>query len=155
VSKGLFNHVDGNKVLSKHFTPSTTLNSPAAFFAADGLGAIEVLSLHFPGDLSEAEKVESERLWREFQEKGLETSPALRGGVSGGWSVEKDVPVLAEGSGEGIAMMLLLGWTTVEAHMANRESKAFLEAAPILLEQMPRRCGLYMCHVKPITKSKQ
>lgn len=154
MSKSLFEHVDSSKVLSKHFTPSEKLNSPAAFFAADGLGAIEVLSLHFPDDLSDTDKAESERLWKEFQDKGLDTSPALRGGVAGGWSVEKDVPVLGEGSGEGIALMLLLGWTSVEAHTANRETKAFLEAVPFLLEHMPRRCGLFMCHVKPITRSK-
>jgi hypothetical protein len=141
-------------VLSKHFTPSASLNSPAALFGADELGAIEVLAVPFPSDLSDAEKAEAERQWQDFQAKGLETSPTLRGGVAGGWSVENDVPVLAGGSGEGIAMMLLLGWTSVEAHLANRETETFQKVLPILLDNMPRRCGLFFCHVKPTTRSK-
>lgn len=151
VSKGLFEFVDGTKTVSKHFTLSSKLASPASVFGADGLGAIEVLSLHFPGDISDTDKAEADRLWLEFQTHGLETSKEYKG-TAGGWSVEADVPNIGGGSGEGKAICLVIGWTSVQAHVDNRKTEAFAKVEPLLVEKMPGRNGLMVCHVKTTTK---
>ena len=153
VSKGLLEVVDESKILSKHFTPSSDLSPVSDIFSSP---AIEILSLHFPSTMSDAHKSEAFSLWKSFQTQGLESSTKFNG-TAGGWSVESHVPVMGDEprteTTEGVAMMLLLGWTSVEDHLKNRETEEFKQAAPFLLEKMPGRCGLMVCHVKPVTRT--
>lgn len=148
LSKSLFEFVDGSKVLSKHFTPSASLASPKSVFAENGLGAIEVLSLHFPSNFGGDDKAKVDQTWAEFQKQGLEHSKELRG-VCGGWSVEADVPE-PEGDGKGNALMLLIGWTSVEGHLENRDTPEFTKAQPLL--GATGMSGLLVVHVKPVTR---
>ncbi|KAH8171178.1 hypothetical protein LIA77_09959 [Sarocladium implicatum] len=148
LSKSLFEFVDGTKVLSKHFTPSAGLAPPSSVFAENGLGAIEVLSLHFPGTIGDDDKAKVDQTWSEFQKLGLEHSKELRG-VCGGWSVEADVPE-PEGTGVGNALMLLIGWTSVEGHLDNRKTEGFDKARPLL--GATGMSGLHVVHVKPLTR---
>jgi hypothetical protein len=143
--------VDGTKILSKHFTPSSDL-SPVSSVSTSP--AIEVVSLHFPPTISDSHKSEAYSLLYSFQTQGLETSKDFLG-TAGGWSVESDVPVLGDERGEvteGKAMMLLLGWTSVEAHFRNCQTEEFKKAMPLFRGKMPGTCGFMMCHVKPVTR---
>lgn len=142
-------YVDLTSVFFKQFPPSSAGASASALFSTPDLGAIEVLSLYFPPDFTSEQKKDIEDAWDAFEKDGLQPASELRG-VTKGWTLETDVPVLGgETPGEkGIAWVLLIGWNSVEGHMENRTRDHFKESIPKLLAKP--RLGLNVVHVKPL-----
>lgn len=101
--------------------------------------------MFFPSDISAADKAAATSQLEEFNEKALKGWPDFKG-VSYGWSVESDVPVIGEDGKTGSLLTAFLGWPSVEAHMKFRETTQFKDNIP-LLRTMPNMTKIGVFHV--------
>ncbi|KAI4869609.1 hypothetical protein F4820DRAFT_384667 [Hypoxylon rubiginosum] len=112
--------------------------------SATRAGVTEVLHAYFAPDISEAQRSSVERTMREFVAR---VEPLAGGGMTGevalGWTVEDDVQFKGEPCR---ALVGLLGWTGVDAHVKTREAEGFAEVVS-MLRNLEGLKGLEMCHV--------
>lgn len=91
--------------------------------------ATEILLVHFPSNYSEADQKKFEDNVKELigtieRDSGTYTASA------GGWVVEElTIPATSEKSK---AYLVLLGWQSVEAHLAHRETQSFKDNIHLL-----------------------
>jgi heme-degrading monooxygenase HmoA len=114
---GVLCDMDNAKLFHVHFSP----HPPQQALSDPSIGATEIIAAYFPGNYSETD--------RNTFEKGMRTLAAVAKefdtchDTTSGWVVEKlSIPDSDE---EGTVYMVLVGWQSVEAHMAFRESQAF------------------------------
>jgi hypothetical protein len=108
-------------VFTKHVSvsqsPSQILDSPVT----------EVLIAYFPSDISSTAKDTAAARFQQFAEKGLGKCADCKG-VSSGWGVENDFPVIGGEEGQlGSIFIAFAGWTSIDAHVQFRETEAFKE----------------------------
>lgn len=115
--------------------------------------ATEILAMYYPSSISSADQDGHTANMKTVGEKFA----SIEGfkGVSGGWSVEDDiaydpsaVSMATEGATAQKAKVFLavIGWQSVEAHMAGRQTDVFKEYAP-LLRKTGGTLGLKVSHV--------
>ena len=83
---------------------------------------VEMLTLHFPADV---EKSSFDSIWERFVDVLSKNSEGFVGST-GGWVVED---VVFDGQ-PGKAFVAALGWESIQAHMAYRETQAFKDTIP-------------------------
>lgn len=120
-----------------HFDPH-----PPSAPLADG-NATEFITMYFPTDYSAADQATFDENIRNFF-GGVEGSAEGFKGASHGWVVEE---LKDPKSGElSKAYVILIGWTSVAAHMAYRETQSFKDNIHYLREAKDLK-GLGVCHV--------
>lgn len=101
---------------------------------------------YFSSDISTAAKEAVSTRFQQFVEKALNTCNDVKG-VSYGWGVEDDFPIVAdERERKGTLFMALIGWPSIGAHMAFKETKAYKENVELITE-MEGMVDLGMVHV--------
>ncbi|KAF6797508.1 hypothetical protein CSOJ01_12986 [Colletotrichum sojae] len=91
----------------------------------------QVLMLFFPSDLDDADMDWLTIQFEQFKTKALDQAPDCRG-VAYGWSTDSDVPVMGQPGWTGTVLMAFIGWPSVEAHMAFRQTELFRENIGLL-----------------------
>ncbi|KAF2623314.1 hypothetical protein BU25DRAFT_425074 [Macroventuria anomochaeta] len=87
----------------------------------------EVMLASFPPDITQDAKDAVAGQFQTFKEKALDQCKDVRT-VSSGWGLEIDFPVRNSPNGEkGTLFFALIGWGSVDEHMAFRETEAFKE----------------------------
>lgn len=119
------------------------LRSPSQSGATSSLTApvTELATFYFPSSISDSEQKEFDDTAATFNEVVEKHAEGCRG-ISGGWAVEE---VEHASVGKGRAYVLALGWDSVDAHMAFRETKEFKDAIVHVREKIK---GAAMYHVK-------
>jgi quinol monooxygenase YgiN len=117
-------------------------------------GTIETIFFHFPADITAATRETVDATLVEFVEKGLSTSADFRGAHTG-WVTQTDVPIpIATGAdGQGSALLVFLGWPSVEAHMKFRETDAFKNTIG-LIRGLPEMKTMGMFHLQCESRSR-
>lgn len=107
----------------------------------------EVMLAFFPTDIAQTTRDANTARFREFVTKALDTCADVKG-VSYGWGVENDFPVLDGEEGQkGSHLTALIGWPHIEAHLKFRETPEFKNNVALLTE-MEGLLKLTMVHVK-------
>ena len=99
---------------------------PTAILDAQNNGplATEVLMLWFPADVTVEMKAAVEVQAQKFRATASGLCPSVKG-ISSGWSVEDDIPVI-DGKGKvGTVFVLLVGWPSMETSQKIRQMEAF------------------------------
>ncbi|KAF6835544.1 hypothetical protein CPLU01_04220 [Colletotrichum plurivorum] len=91
----------------------------------------QVLMLFFPSDLDDAAFNSLTIQFEGFKTKALDQAPDCRG-VAYGWSTDGDVPVMGQPGRTGTVLMAFVGWPSVEAHVAFRQTELFRENIALL-----------------------
>jgi len=100
----------------------------------------EMVELYFPADYPEAD---FDKNFASFKQVVEETAAGVKG-VVGGWSVEEMPPREGEDSKDKL-FLAAIGWESIDAHMAFRETEGFKKAIPLLKEGVK---NIKMHHVK-------
>ena len=105
----------------------------------------------FPSTITAPERDRISDRFGEFHRKALRLCNAVRG-VSSGWGCENDFPIRGEDDGEktaatGSLFIALIGWGTVDEHMAFRETEEFKENVD-LITGMEGCVKLDMFHIR-------
>ncbi|KAF6821149.1 hypothetical protein CPLU01_12576 [Colletotrichum plurivorum] len=90
----------------------------------------EVVVAHFPKTIGAGEKDAAVKQLEAAAGQGLRDIPGFQD-ATWGWSEEHDFPVIADEKQTGQALVLLVGWSGLDAQKASRESEAWkaVEAA--------------------------
>lgn len=90
----------------------------------------EVVVAHFPKTVGAGDKEAAVTQLEAAAGQGLRDIPGFQD-ATWGWSEEHDFPVIADEKQTGQALVLLVGWSGLDAQKASRESKAWksVEAA--------------------------
>ncbi|KAI0852938.1 hypothetical protein F5Y00DRAFT_226398 [Daldinia vernicosa] len=107
----------------------------------------EVLHIWFPGDYPEDARTRSTDAVNEFTRRMTLFADGMTGETALGWSVERDIDRDGEPSS---VLILILGWTSVEAHMKARDHPEFAKVIP-LLKDLEGLKGIEMYHVSNTT----
>ena len=111
-----------------------TFASPPDLLGNEKTGATEFITFFFPSDLSPELKDDfHDRMVKLGAAVNDNGTPGQYTGSVGGWSVEKEVP-FHDGSGEGLAYVLFIGWASVQAHMDFRGTQAFKDNIGLILD---------------------
>lgn len=142
--KHLLSIVDGElDVYHANFSvhpPSSALNPNAAL-------ATEVVGHYFSADLSDSEKSTWESDLDKFAKVLEENAQGYRGFL-GGWVVEEQEH--KEVDGKTILWLSLLGWDSVEAHMAFRETDAFKDNVHLMRPDFKKASTLHHVKFQPV-----
>lgn len=101
---------------------------PTAILDAQNNGplATEVLMLWFPTDVTAEMKAAVGVQAQKFRATALDLCPSIKG-ISSGWSVEDDIPII-DGKGKlGTVFVVLVGWPSMETSQEVRQMKAFVD----------------------------
>jgi hypothetical protein len=126
---------------SKHasFTPFPPLALKAP--------TVEVMVAYFPSDISQGGMDAASARFQQFRDKALSKCRDVRG-VAVGWGVEDDFPIKGGKDIEnGTALFAVIGWESVDKHMAFRETEEFKENVS-LLTGMEGLLKIVMVHVE-------
>ncbi|KAI1657933.1 hypothetical protein F4813DRAFT_358442 [Daldinia decipiens] len=107
----------------------------------------EVLHIWFPGDYPEDARKRTTDAVLAFTRQMTPFAEGLTGETALGWSVERDIDHDGVPSS---ALVLILGWTSVDAHMKARDHPGFAKIIP-LLKDLEGLKGLEMKHVSNTT----
>ncbi|KAI0109887.1 hypothetical protein F4814DRAFT_381428 [Daldinia grandis] len=107
----------------------------------------EVLHIWFAGDYPEDARRRTADAVAEFTRRMTLFAEGLTGETALGWTVERDIDHDGVPSS---ALVLILGWTSVEAHMKARDHPEFAKIVP-LLKDLEGLKGLEMNHVSNTT----
>ena len=132
----LFSLLDDGNMFHVSFQPS----SPHKV-TSNGGQVTEVVVYYFPSDYSEAKMEEFEALWEGFSEHTKKAEGFT--GVTLGWSHESEIEYATAGKSK--VYVGALGWESIDAHMAYRDSKVFSEGAASIRGKATR---VEMTHVK-------
>ncbi|KAJ9605827.1 hypothetical protein H2200_009676 [Cladophialophora chaetospira] len=106
----------------------------------------EIMLAYFPSNISTGAKEAASTRFKQFKEKGLDKCDDVKG-VSYGWGIENDFPVLGGEEGQkGSLLTAFIGWPSVDAHMRFRETEAFKKNVD-LLTGMEGLTHLGMVHI--------
>lgn len=84
----------------------------------------EVVVAHFPKTIGKDDQDAAIKKLEAAAGQGLKDLPGLSD-ATWGWSVEDDFPVIADMDRTGQALVLLVGWSGLDAQKASRESEAW------------------------------
>lgn len=100
---------------------------PTAILDAQNNGplATEVLMLWFPADVTAEMKAAVEVQAKKFRATALDACPSIKG-ISSGWSVENDIPIIGGNGKVGTVYVLLVGWPNMETSQKVRQMEAFV-----------------------------
>ncbi|KAI1102794.1 hypothetical protein F4804DRAFT_252106 [Jackrogersella minutella] len=117
--------------------------SPYPPKALDAVGSpvAEILQMFFPADISDELRAKTLATMTDFL--GLAVADGITGENALGWSVERDV--LFQGQPCRV-LVVVIGWTSVEAHAKVRGSEEFAKLIPIL-RNLEGLKGREVCHV--------
>ncbi|KFY24308.1 hypothetical protein V493_05329 [Pseudogymnoascus sp. VKM F-4281 (FW-2241)] len=105
-----------------------------------------IMLAYFSSDISPDQTDAASANVREFSEKGLSKCSDVKS-VSFGWGIENDFPVRGGEEGQtGSVLAAFIGWTSIDAHVEFRETKAFKDNMG-LLRHMEGVVKLAMFHV--------
>ena len=97
--------------------------------------------LFFPTDISISARNDVSTQFQRFRDNALEHCVDVKG-VSGGWGLENDFPLHHLSGGDeqkkGCLLFALIGWGSVDAAMAFRETKEYQERVHLIREM--ERC---------------
>ncbi|CAI6311744.1 unnamed protein product [Periconia digitata] len=113
----------------------------------------EVMVAYFPSNISQSTKDANSARFQEFTEKGLNTCSEVQG-ISYGWGLENDFPLRdQEKDQKGTMFTALIGWSSIDAHMAFRETNEFKESIHLLrgFEELVK-LGMFHIHCKSLEK---
>ncbi|KAL8701467.1 MAG: hypothetical protein Q9201_004888 [Fulgogasparrea decipioides] len=135
-AKHLLSVVDGGmEIFHVNFSP----HPPAA--ALSGTTAVtEVVGHYFSTDLSESDKSSFERNLMEFV-KVLEQKAAGFTGFAGGWVIEELEHKEVEGKTK--VWQSCIGWQSVEAHMAFRETQDFKDNVHLMRPEFKKATTMH------------
>ncbi|KAI1386523.1 uncharacterized protein F4822DRAFT_319280 [Hypoxylon trugodes] len=129
--------------------------APAPPSVLDGSGrakapVAEVLHAYFPSDVNEQARARIAGTVHEFVAELAKFAEGYTREYAVGWTVENDLEFKGEKTR---ALLLVVGWTSVEAHFKGREDEGFAKIIPMIrgLEGLK---GLEMCHVANTTTEK-
>lgn len=105
----------------------------------------EVLMAWFPSDINNETRASAEAKAQEFKSQALETNGDIKG-VSSGWSVERDIPIIGAKGKVGSLFAVVIGWTSLEASQKARETYTFKDGVA-LLQGMDGLIALNNLHV--------
>lgn len=118
---------EATKKFGEVFTPGFTKH---AFLNTDVLRSpvTEVMLAFFPSNTTTSAQHAVSQRFSEFDNKALKQCKDVRS-VSSGWGLETDFPIKGDGNHgrKGILFIALIGWGSVNEHMAFRESDVFKE----------------------------
>lgn len=103
----------------------------------------EICTIHFPATYSASDKKEFEQNLLDFVGI-IEKNVATATGFAGGWAIEK-LPIPGR-SEETTTYVACMGWQSVEAHLAFRETALFKQHKH-LLDQAKDLMHVHMVHV--------
>jgi quinol monooxygenase YgiN len=103
----------------------------------------EVCHAYLPADISMVQQQEILTTSQQFIDLVKQSAKGLSGETAHGFAQE-DIEFQGE---KCRALLLILGWDSIEAHMAYRDTEGFAEAIP-LLRGMPGLKGIQMFHVR-------
>ena len=124
---GPFMELVGKLVAGEPTLYHTTMPPTAPLTGPATAPTTELASLYFELSYRQADFDAS---WAEFARLCNENAKGFHG-CTGGWSIE-DVEREDIDGGKARVFLAALGWDSVEAHMAFRETPAFKEAIPLL-----------------------
>ncbi|KAL9603856.1 MAG: hypothetical protein Q9219_000965 [cf. Caloplaca sp. 3 TL-2023] len=137
--KHLLSAVDGKMVVfHAEFTP----HPPTAAISSTSAPATEIVRHFFSADLSDSDKSTFEENVQKF-EKIVEKAEGFKG-FACGWIIEEQEHPKVEGKAK--LWQTCIGWQSVEAHMAFRESKDFLDNVDLMRPEFGK--SITMHHVK-------
>ncbi|KAI1770284.1 hypothetical protein F4818DRAFT_433579 [Hypoxylon cercidicola] len=110
----------------------------------------ELLHTYFPADIGEAQREEVEKTIRALAEEVGKLADGYTGEMALGWSVEDDVLFKDEPSR---VLVVVFGWTSVEAHMEARKAEGSAKVVPMLLNLEGLK-GMEVCHVTCTTSER-
>lgn len=113
-----------------HFAP----HSPASLLSVTLSGVLEHLIFYFEPGLGEAERAKWEKVYTNFLHVIASYAEGFKG-VAAGW-IEEELQY--EGNAA-TAFLAMLGWQSVEAHLAYRETKEFEESIGAIVEGCKER----------------
>lgn len=124
---------EATKKFGEVFTPGFTkhvnlntevLRSPVA----------EVMFAFFPSNITTDAQTDVSQRFSEFNNKALKQCKDVRS-VSSGWGLETDFPIRGDGNngGKGMLFIALIGWGSVDEHMAFRESDVFKKHVGLII----------------------
>lgn len=138
--KNLLSAVDGEMgILHVEFNP----HPPSAAVGETSSPVTEVVDHYFVADLSDSEKSAFESNLNKFV-KVLEENAEGYKGFAGGWIVEEQEHEDMDGKAK--VWHSCIGWESVDAHMAFRETKAFEENVYLMRPESKK--AVTMHHVK-------
>lgn len=109
----------------------------------------EVMLAFFPSGITTSQQDGVAGQFNAFKTNALDKCGSVRG-VSSGWGVENDFPIRGRESGEeegGTLFLALIGWGSVEEHMAFRETDVFKQHVG-LISDMEGCVKLDMFHLQ-------
>jgi quinol monooxygenase YgiN len=120
--------------------PLTVLENHSA---SGGTNVAEVLHMHFPADISDEGRAAVEKTAQDFLgQLTPDKAPGFSGQSAMGWAVEE-----VELKGEKTrALVALLGWESIDAHIKFRDTEHFKNIIPLLRDIKDLK-GIEMCHV--------
>lgn len=143
-----FNNVKA--IMSPTAAPTLTHHTLSAHPSSSSDGPVtaspvtELVSFYFPPDFAEADFDEP---LQTFADAAAQHAQGLRASAHG-WSVEKDIEhaslAAAGAKGKGKVWLLVVGWDSIDAHMAYRQTDAFRETIGGL---RAKASGVEMHHV--------
>lgn len=136
-AKHLTSIVDGDMSL---FHVDLSLHPSASKLTPDGAPVTEVIGHYFSASSSESERSSFESDLNEFATVAEENAEGYKGFL-GGWAVEElDHPKV---EGKARLWQSLIGWDSVDAHMAFRETDAFKESVHLMRPETLKASTLY------------
>lgn len=127
-----------------HFDPYP----PTVAISDVGSMVTEFLTMYFPTDYSAADQAKLESDLKQFGEVVKGSSDDFKAAV-GGWVVEElDDPKSSE---KRKAYVLLIGWTSVQAHLSYRETQTFKDNIHLLRGAKDLKgVGVFQVAAKPL-----
>ncbi len=114
---------------------------PSASASSFPAPVTELVTFYFPSSTSSSDKTDFDNAVSKFSKVPQQHADGFRG-FCGGWIVEE---VEHASVGKGCGYVAAVGWDSVDAHMAFRETKEFKEA---IVDLRGRAKGSVMYHVK-------
>lgn len=101
---------------------------PTAILDAQNNGPLvtEVLMLWFPTDVTVKMKAAVEVQAKMFRATALGLCPDIKG-ISSGWSVEDDIPIIGGNGRLGTVFVVLVGWPSMKTSQEVRQMKTFVD----------------------------
>jgi hypothetical protein len=108
----------------------------------------EVLLIWFPSDLAQDVKLAATKRLQQFADACLSGKPIKPDAINIGWGVENDFPVRDDEEGrKGSLLTAMVGWQSVDTHMAFRETDTFKDNIH-LLRAIDGALKMTMFHIK-------
>ncbi|KAL8736773.1 MAG: hypothetical protein Q9166_000139 [cf. Caloplaca sp. 2 TL-2023] len=140
----LMSIVDGQieSICHAHFTP----HPPSVAVSGTNVPVTEMITHYFSADISESERSSFESGMKEFHQV-LKKAEGFKG-FAGGWVVEELEHKEVEGKTK--SWQSCIGWQSVEAHMAFRETKDFKDNVHLIRSEFKKASTMHHTKFKEV-----